>query len=489
MKDTKTEKPLNVVLIVADQMRADCVGCYGNDLIRTPNIDRLSREGTTFRWAFAQHPQCLPSRSSFHTGRYCHENGAISNHVGMAADERTLGEYMQDEGYSSSAIGKVHIFPTKTETSFDQTVLCGGQNSDAVSPDVLHEDYKNWIKANGFWEALQKTYEGHASKAYRENFQALPSQVPAEAYIDCWVGDQCVERLNSLPEDEPFFLFASFPNPHNPFEPPEPYASLYDPESMPIPRSFHSDLSDKPPQQLAYKRHGRKNIGSNYEHLDIERLQRVMAYYYASITLVDDQVGKILKTIEENGLSENTCVIFMSDHGELLGHHGMLLKSTDQYPILYDKSLHVPLIIRTPGAPEGVTVDSAVELVDICPTILEIIGAGIPPEVQGQSLSPAVFGGAAPQREFIFAESGAVKMLRGERYKLVYYPGQTYGELYDLEDDSLEMDNLYADASYHNIRRTMEKALLDRLIHMEAPRQGESSKGRAYWRTLYKLPF
>ncbi len=489
MKDNKNDKPVNVVLIAADQLRADCVGCYGNDLVKTPNLDRLSRQGTTFRWAFAQHPQCLPSRSSFHTGRYCHEIGAISNHVGMAPDERTLGEYMQEAGYSSSAVGKVHLFPSKVDSSFSHRTLCGGQNSDAVNAEVLHPDYKNWIKANGYWEALQKTYEGHASKTYRENFQALPSQVPAEAYIDCWVGDQCVEHLNSLPEDQPFFLYASFPNPHNPFEPPEPYASLYDPETMPVPRSFHSDLSEKPPQQLAYKRLGRKNIGSNYELLDRERLQRVTAYYYASITLVDEQVGKILKAIEDNGLQENTCVIFISDHGELLGHHGLLLKSTDQYPILYDKSLHVPFIIRMPGAPEGVTVESAVELVDLCPTILDFVGAEVPPEIQGQSLSPAVFGGTAPPRDFIFAESGAVKMLRGERYKLVHYPGQTYGELYDFENDPLEMNNLYADAACNPIRRALENALLDRLIHTEAPRQGESLRGRAYWRKLYNLPF
>ena len=487
MSSSKTS--MNVVLIHGDQLRADSVGCYGNPIVRTPNIDRLARSGTRFVWTFAQHPQCAPSRASMLTGRYPHINGGISNHVAMGEHEKTLGEHLQTEGYRTFGVGKLHLFSQKEQASFTDTSLCGGQNSDATSPEVLREDYKQWAKDNGYWKDLKRAYAVRRNPAYRENFQAVVSPMPAEAYIDSWVGDQSVSYIRKQPADEPFFMFVGLPNPHNPFEPPEPYASLYNPDDMPIPETFHSDLSTKPPHQLAYKRYGRQNIGANYEKLDAPRLRRLIAYYYASITLVDDQVGKIMAALEHRQMLDNTLVIFTSDHGELLGHHGMLLKSTDQYPILYDKSLHVPLIIRLPGPPGGRVIEEPAELVDLYPTILDWLKLEIPPEIQGCSLLPAIQGGPAPEREHIFAESGAAKMLRGERHKLVYYPGQSYGELYDIKEDPLEINNLYTNPDYQDIRASMIQRLLDRLIYTEAPQHGESKRGPVYWRTLYRLPF
>ena len=284
-------------------------------------------------------------------------------------------------------------------------------------------------------------------------------------------------------------MFVGLPNPHNPFEPPEPYASMYDPADMPVPETFHSDLSGKPPQHLAYKRRGRAGIGSNYEELTEDALRRVIAYYYASVTLVDEQVGKIVGALETKGILDDTLIVFLSDHGELLGHHGLLLKSTDAYPILYDKSLHVPLIFRLPGGPGGRVVERAVELIDLAPTVLEAAGLEVAPELQGFSLLDAARGGEAPERKSVFSETGAVKMLRTERYKLVYYPGQAYGELYDLMADPLEINNLWDDPRHAQHKAEMTVALLDRLIGSEAPLHGESMRGPAYWKTMYRLPF
>lgn len=479
---------MNVVLMMADQMRADCAGCYGNSLIRTPHLDRLAAEGTRFDAAFAQHPQCVPSRAAILTGRYVHENGALSNHVAMDECEVTLGEIYRAAGYRSIGVGKLHVFDQKERAGFTDTMLCGGQNSDATSADVLREDYKRWAKENGYWDTLQRAYAAHAEPAYRESFQAVVSPLPAEAYIDSWVGDRAVDFIRAQDPDEPFFMFVGFPNPHNPFEPPEPYASMYDPADMPIPATFQCDLSAKPPHQLAYKREGRKNIGVNYEGLGVEHLRKVIAYYYASITLVDDQVGKIMAALEARGMLDNTVVAFVSDHGEFLGDYGLLLKPTDRYPMLYDISLRVPLICRMPGGSRGRVISEPVELIDLPPTLLEASGLQMPPEVQGQSLLAALTGGQVIKREFIFAEIGAVKMLRGERYKLVYYPGRPYGELYDLASDPRELHNLHGDPAYAGVRTALTQALLDRMILMEGPRHGESRRGPAYWRTLYNLP-
>ena len=489
-----TGRARNVVFIVADQLRADCVGCYGNSIVRTPHLDRLARDGARFDAAFCQHPQCAPSRASFMTGRYPHITGCISNYVAMNPAELTLGEYLRQNGFATSAFGKSHLFEQKTRAGFAFTALCGGQNSERKDaetmgePDNFANAYKPWLKANGHWESMVRMCKNRESREYRESFQAIPSPMSPQAYFDGWVGNQAVSELEKMPADRPFFMWVSFPNPHNPFEPPEPYASMYRPDDMPLPETFPGDLAGKPPHQLGYKRQGRGVY--NYENLTAEKLRKVIAYYYASITLVDDQVGKILDVLDRRNLRGDTLVVFTSDHGEFLGHHGLLLKSTDDYPMLYDKGLHVPLICSHPGGVKKREINVPVELVDLFPTITEALGLPVPPEVQGASFLQSLISHAAPStKEYIFAETGAVKMIRGATHKLVYYPGQPYGELYNIVEDPLEKKNLYDDRSRASTRAELTRALLDRLVFSEAAFHGESNRGRAYWRKTYTAPF
>ena len=204
---------------------------------------------------------------------------------------------------------------------------------------------------------------------------------------------------------------------------------------------------------------------------------------------VDDQVGKIIAALEAQGMLEETVVAFCSDHGELLGHFGMLTKSIDEYPMLYDVGLKVPMIVRVPGCESGQSVEAAVELIDLCPTLLDCAGLEVAPEIQGRCLSEAIRGGKPPQRDYVFSESGAVKMIRGDRFKLVHYPGQSYGELYDIVDDPEEIENLYDDPAHDETRERLTRDLLDRLIYTEAARHGESGRGGAYWRYLYSKVF
>lgn len=389
-------RPKNVVLILSDQLRADCVGCGGNAIIKTPHIDALAASGTHFTHAFSQHPQCAPSRASLMTGRYPHVNGSVSNHTATGENEVMLGEYFRAEGYRSIGLGKLHLFDQKEQAGFTDTALTGGQQSDATSPDVLHEDYKQWLKENGYWEAAERAYAIHGTDEYWSDFQANVNPIPAEAYIDSWVGDRAVEAIQSQPADEPFFMFVGLPNPHMPFDCPEPYASMYDPADMPVPKTFGMGLGNKPPIQANFKRSARK---VNYVHLTEAKLRRAMAYYYGAVSLVDDQVGKVMAALNARGMLDDTVVAFCSDHGELLGHFGMLTKSIDEYPILYDVGLRVPLIIRSPDGEPGRTVDEPVELMDLCPTLLECAGVGPAPEIQGQSLREALSGGAVPERD------------------------------------------------------------------------------------------
>ena len=196
-----------------------------------------------------------------------------------------------------------------------------------------------------------------------------------------------------------------------------------------------------------------------------------------------------MAALEARGMLQDTVVAFLSDHGELLGHFGMLIKSIDEYPMLYDVGLHVPLIVRAPGGEAGRVVDEPVELVDLAPTLLSCAGLKVPPEMQGLSQRAALHGGEPERREYVFAEAGAVKMVRGDRYKLVHYPGQPYGELYDLQRDPHEADNRFDDPDLAPQRERLTRALLDRLIAAEGPLHGESQRGPAYWRRQYRLPF
>jgi len=475
----------NVILILSDQLRADCVGCYGNDLIQTPHIDALASGGVRFGNTFAQHPQCAPSRAALMTGRYPHVNGAVSNHTAMGENEVTLGEYFRAEGYRSIGVGKLHLFQQKELASFDETMISGGQQSDATSPEFLHEDYKSWLKANGYWESAEAAYAIHETEEYWDNFQANVNPIPAEAFIDSWVGDRAVDAIQSSSSDHPFFLFVGLPNPHMPFDCPEPYASMYDPADMPVPTTFEMSLEDKPPIQAAFKRGGRR---VNYEEMDEAKLRQAMAYYYGAVTLVDDQVGKIVAAVRDQGIQDETVIAFCSDHGELLGHYGMLTKSIDEYPILYDVGLRVPMVIGGADVATSVVQDP-VELIDLCPTLLAAAGVDVAPEIQGLDLSDTFAGGRPDYRSSVFAESGAVKMIRSERYKLVHYPGQTYGELYDIASDPEETRNLYGDPSFADLQGEMTAALLDRLIHAEGAWHGESKRGEAYWRYLYSKAF
>lgn len=477
---------MNVVLILADQLRADCVGCYGNDVIRTPHIDSLAASGVRFANTFCQHPQCAPSRASLMTGRYPHVNGAVSNHTAMADNEVTLGEYFRASSYRSVGVGKLHLFEEKERSSFEETAISGGQQSDATAPDVLHEDYKSWLKAHGYWQKAVEAYAIHATDAYWDAFQANVNPIPAEAFIDAWVGDRAVDAIAGHDGDRPLFLFVGLPNPHMPFDCPEPYASMYDPADMPVPRTFGMSLDDKPPIQALFKREGRR---VNYEEMDEAKLRQAMAYYYGAVTLVDDQVGKIRSAIDAKGMAEDTVIAFCSDHGELLGHYGMLTKSVDEYPTLQDVGLSVPMVVRSPTAAAGRVVDAPVELMDLCPTLLDCAGIEPAPEIQALSLKPTVEGEDAPERPYVFAESGAVKMLRGERYKLVYYPGQPYGELYDLLVAPDETVNLYDDPAHADTQARLTRDLLDRLIAMEGARHGASKRGAAYWRYLHSEAF
>jgi len=303
------------------------------------------------------------------------------------------------------------------------------------------------------------------------------SALPADLHSSAWVGDRTVECINKN-KDKPFFIMASFPEPHPPFAPPEPYSEMYGLDDVVPPTQREGELEDKPPHFTDFYR-GRlssKWFEGDRASIDLSgvtdaQYKEIVAHYYATISLIDDSVGKILKTIEDLNLKEKTLVIFLSDHGELLGERRLI----GHGPFHYDSIIRVPLIFRFPGKiASNHEVSSLVSLIDVPTTITQLLNIPALPDAQGMDLAPLLTKERDKLREHVFVEFNwrylpdmPLKTIRTKQWKLTYYAGKPYGELYDLENDPKEFTNLYGIEKYRDIQDKLKQILLDELILKE----------------------
>ena len=474
--DSSDRRP-NILFIMTDQQRWDCVGANGNRLIRTPNLDRLAASGANFTHAFVQSPVCVPSRVSFFTGRYPHAHRNRVNYTPLDRGEVLMQARLRDAGYVTASVGKLHYWPPTSleaeRTGFDFVEL-----HDGVPSLDRFSDYARWRSQNDP-QAEQFPYRAVAGdiEPGRNPFRAAI----ADEYSDTtWVGARTRHYLKRLAANEkPFFLFSSFWKPHSPHEVCVPFDRMYDDVDIPLPRRQTLDEIRQLPvplQKLILR-------GTPRYEMDHERLQWIYRSYFGAISHVDREIGLILDTLEQVGDERNTIVVFTSDHGDQLLEHGLMGKNC-----FFDASVRVPLMIRLPGQVEPGTYHELVEAVDLLPTLFELAGLPEPYENQGQSLVPLVCESDRPYvaREAVFSENVIpevitggrldfffrkkegikgvrhpdAKMVRTSRWKFHYYP-DGYGELYDLQKDSHETRNLYGDARYEKIETEMK----DRLLH------------------------
>jgi arylsulfatase len=494
------ERP-NVLLITTDQHRADCLGAYGNRAIRTPNLDRLAAEGVRFDRAYVANPVCTPSRASILTGRFPRAHGAWNVGVKLPEDEVGLSHVLGAEGYRTAILGKAHFAPILEPAPpgrYDSRAFwAANPECDWHGPHYGFETARLAIAhggATGHYaqhlrrsapEVLELFGPARALAPPSGAHESWKSAVPAEHHVSTWVADLTIDYLERERE-RPFFVWASFPEPHHPFSPPAPYCDMYDPLRVPLPPRRTGDLDDKPPHFGAYYRRELDRIDYRSEwalglaglaDADLARmperhLREIVAHYYGMITLVDDQVGRILGAVERLGLRERTIVVFTSDHGELLGEHGLLLKG----PFHYEGLVRVPLIWRWPGEIDGgQAVSGLANLVDLAPTILELTGVPAPAGVQGRSLAPLLRGRTARVQDATLIENCEkpgvlnVKTVVTERWKLTYYAGRPFGELYDLVDDPHEYVNLWDHPGHAADRDALLRRLLDLLVETEDP--------------------
>lgn len=489
----------NVLLILTDQQRKDSIGAYGNPVVQTPSLDRLAGEGSRFERAYCQNAFCSPARASILTGLYPRTHGLWHN--GIRFDEvgsPTLGDILSIQGYRTGSIGKVHLGP-----SFGPHPPAGFEESrDYWS---RHPEMRHWHGPYcGFHEVEMthghvhySTASGHYGAYLAENFpqgvdlfkrdSALADQgyfetwrnaMPEEHHYSTWIARRTISMIDRFGSD-PFFIHCSFPDPHHPLSACQPYGSMYDPGGMPEPltASIH-ELEAMPPVYLAYHL-GRENyfakVPSFPEEIAGEPLREMMAQMYGMVTHVDRCVGQIVDHLQARGLLDETLIIFTTDHGELMGDHGLVLKG----PFYYQSLLNVPLIIRAPGAMPAVR-HELVAHVDLVPTILDCLGLAGPDYLPGRSLKGHLDGQPCEVRDAVLTEfrpfgGSNMKVLHTGRWKYVYYHGEPWGELFDRQQDPEERTNLFGDPAYAKVQAELHARLLEELVGTEAawPARGQ----------------
>ncbi len=462
----------NILLICTDQQRFDAVAAYRNPEISTPNLDRLASQGVLFENCYVQNPVCAPSRASLMTGRYVRSHGLWANGVGLPTHERLFTRDLADAGYDCGLVGKFHLnacFGGRQEPRLDDGFRVFRWSHDP-NPGASENAYHRWLKA-----ARPDLWQAAVDPDSAVTFETMPT----EAHYSRWIGNETIDFLtNSRDRDKPFCFVANFFDPHHPFGAPKEYVDRYHPDKLSRPVTVDGELEGKPPILSEASRESYAGHAPGYTTYSPQELQQVKAAYYAMVSLVDDEVGRILAALDEQGLAENTLVIFTSDHGEMLGDHQLMLKG----PMMYECAVRVPLLMRWPGVlPAGRRRDELVQWIDLASTALDAAGLAQGPRMQGQSLLPLARGDAdAKIRGWALCEyrnSGHpydppvhTTMLRHDRFKLVVYHGapaterERSGELYDLAADPTELRNLWHDPDSRQTRTDLQEMLLDVLV-------------------------
>lgn len=488
----------NVLLITSDQQHFSTLGSV-NPAIRTPGLDRLAREGMRFDRAYCVNPVCSPSRSTLVTGLYPAWHHCWTIGVKLPEDVPTVGDEFQSAGYRTSLIGKAHFQP-----------LASRPGSESLECQPTLRDLDFWRGFHGPWYGFEHVEvcrnhadESHAGQHYgiwmeerglanwRDYFVDWPRRpeqperrhswdLPEEYHYTNWITERTIARIEAgAAADEPFFLWASYPDPHPPYLVSEPWASMYRPEDM-EPGSLTPGELDLLPPHFAMTQEERPDFGWYHEaagthgfHSHIhsrQQLQRDMATYYGMVSFTDDGVRRILEALDRLGMARDTLVVFTTDHGHFLGQHGLIAKG----PFHFEDMLRIPMLARWPGRiPEGAVSQALQSQVDLPPSFLSAAGITVPGAMQGVDQTPVWRGDAASAREWAICENRHqptrvhLRTYVDERYKITVYRGHDYGELFDLEADPGETRNLWASPEHEGLKGR----LLLRFVQAELERE------------------
>lgn len=488
----------NIILITSDQHRADCLG-YGGRGVYTPHLDRLAKGGTRFDACFTPNPVCQPARASLLTGLLPLTHGVADNGYDLPPQtgEGGFGARLARRGYATGFIGKAHFAtshtfaPTGSPECRESTSNYGpdwfgpymgfghvelvveGHNNWLPMQPPYGQHYERWYDAGGKAPERNALYQSHLEPR-TDAVQTWNSGLPVAWHNSTWIGDRSIAFLRQKKQrSEQFMLWTSFPDPHHPFDAPAPWCFQHKPEDIQLPEHRRLDLQRRPWWHEAAHRGSSdprvEAIRGNF--LDFEpqtddQLRAIIANYFGMISLIDHNVGRILAALDALGLTEDTIIIFGSDHGEWLGDHGLMFKG----PMLYEGLVRVPLIVSGPGIGSDQRVSEPISLLDIAPTIC-VLGQAESDGFHGESLV-SFLSGRGGSRSHAYGEwdldqtrcgvALALRMIRTKRHKLTFDLHSDTGELYDLENDPDEMDNLFDSGEYARVRDEMIRKIDER---------------------------
>lgn len=493
-----SERP-NILLITTDQQHLSGLG-RRTPVLKTPHLDRLADEGMLFDRAYCPNPLCSPSRSSLITGQYPSTHGCWTIGTKLDEERQTIGQLLGDAGYATSLIGKAHFQPLKSipeQTSleapptlrdldfwkgfsgpyygFDHIELARNHADEAWAG----QHYALWMEEKGLTDWRQY-FQGEGGKPPREHSWDLPE----EFHYTTFVAERTVAAIDRAAQaGEPFFSWASFQDPHPPYLVPEPWASMYDPDDMEPGRLEPGELDMMPPWYAKtqepnpdfseWQETPHFNHGFSSHLIDEQELRKNIAIYYGMISFVDAGVGRILARLDELGLSENTLVVFTTDHGHFLGQHGLTAKGAFHYEDL----VRIPMIARYPGlTPAGSRSIALQSLVDLAPTFLSAAGLSVPGDMQGVDQLGVWTGRSSSARDHVLVENRHqptkvhIRTFVDERYKLTIYRDQPWGELFDLAEDPGERRNQFDNPEYEAIKTQLLRRFLNAELTREASR-------------------
>lgn len=512
-----TKRP-NFLFIITDQHRADHMGCYGNRMVKTPNIDGIAAGGTRWERFYVANPICMPNRASIMTGRMCSVHGARHNGIPLSKDHTTFVELLRDAGYSTGLIGKSHLqsftglpatnrFEAREGLSTPSAHLRDAYKNNRHSADYDLEVAPAWdtplaerLKGDFYGFGHVEVAADHGDQASGDYLlwaraqtpdfdrltgpenalpdnritapQAWRTAVPEELYSTSWIADRSEAWLaEQATSDAPFFLQMSFPDPHHPFTPPGRYWDMYDPADVALPASFgKGDLPPIRAMKEAMEKGTDPRDNQNPFAVTEDEARAIIALTYGMITMIDDAIGRVLKRLDTLGLADNTVVIFTSDHGDYMGDHGLMLKLL----LHYQGIIRVPFLWHDPARPAHSPADTGLaSSIDIAATILARAGIQAFNGLQGRDLI------TTPPPEAIVVEEDSQRTMTGfdrpqrvrtvvtDRYRMSLRAGEDWNELYDLEADPHELTNLYDAPNAAAIRHTVTETMLRRMIDLQ----------------------
>lgn len=489
----------NVILVTTDQQRKDSLGAYGSSFVHTPFLDRMAEDGVLFERAYCANPVCTPSRATIFSGKYVSKHGAWNVGTNVPGEIRLLPHFFKEAGYSTYHIGKLHL----------QAVMAGAEYSvespeqwesrfsrfhgpyygfDRVELSIGHTTY-GVMGHYGLWVKEKSGGAVHFPSRARSGCsfggEAVDWDIPPELTNTAWVAERAVKFIESQQgADRPFFLNIGFQDPHHPHALPAAVTDQVRHEAIPLPNFRHGELDDKPPYfndvhtgawSPEHPLHGQFPLAGqgegrcDYSAVPEADQRRGRAYYYKLVERIDEAMGEILHSLERCGFLENTLIVFASDHGEMLGDHGLWMKG----PFHYEPLVGVPWIMMWAGRLPKRRVRGIASLADLAPTVLRLCGMSVPSDMDGCDLADVLLHGRPHPRQGALVETVddpagiRCKTWITHRYKVTVHYGQAYGELYDLEQDPHEYVNLWDRPDCRQIKQRLILELMNELEKVE----------------------